>query len=159
KGLFDMGDEPDEDAAASGFPDLKEWDERTRLAGEREVLGFYLSSHPLAEHERTLAAYCSHSTTDLANLPHRSEVVLGGMLSSIKHSQTKNPRPGGSSKYAMFDLEDLSGAVRCILWPEEFSQFGHLVEPDAVLVARGAIDRRPGTDEANLIVNELIPLD
>ena len=57
----------------------------------------------------------------------------------------------------MFDLEDLQGAVRCILWPEQYAQFGHLVEADATLVVRGAVDRRPGSEESNLIVNELIP--
>ena len=59
----------------------------------------------------------------------------------------------------MFDLEDMDGIVRCILWPEEFASYGHLVQADAILVVRGAVDRRPGSEEANLIVNELIPLD
>jgi DNA polymerase-3 subunit alpha len=58
----------------------------------------------------------------------------------------------------MFDLEDMNGSVRCILWPEQFAQFGHLVESDATLVVRGTVDRRPGSDESNVIVNELIPL-
>jgi DNA polymerase-3 subunit alpha len=162
KGLFDSLDEPPEQTArtaAAAMPDLREWDERERLTAEKEVLGFYLSSHPLAEHEKTLATYCSHSTTDLGQLPHRTEVVVGGMLSSIKISQSKNPRPGASGKYAMFDLEDIAGSLRCILWSEGFEQFGHLVRADATLVIRGVVDRRPGTEETNLIVNELIPLD
>jgi DNA polymerase III subunit alpha len=159
KGLFDMLDDAAEKIAPAAPPDVPEWDDRKRLAAEREVLGFYLSSHPLAEHETTLATYCSHSTTDLAALPARAEVMLGGMISSIKYSQTKNPRAGSTNtKYAMFDLEDMAGSVRCILWPEQFAEYGELVRNDATLVVRGAVDRRPGTDEANLIVNELIPL-
>ncbi len=59
----------------------------------------------------------------------------------------------------MFDLEDMTSIVRCIVWPEEFAKFGSLVESDAILVLRGAIDRRPGSEETNLVVNELIPLD
>ena len=55
-----------------------------------------------------------------AALAHRSEVLLGGMLSAIKFSNTKNPVPGSPSRYAMFDLEDLSGTIRCIVWPEQF---------------------------------------
>ena len=107
-----------------------------------------------------LATHCSHTTTGLAGVPQRTEVTLGGMLSSIKFSQTKNPRQGSTNtKYAMFDLEDMDGIVRCIVWPEEFAQFGQLVQADAILAVRGAVDRRPGSDEANLIVNELIPLD
>ncbi len=160
KGLFDALDDADDLAAGSNaaLPDIEEWPEREKLSLEKEVLGFYLSSHPLSEHEQSLATYCSHSIPDLAGLTHRTEVVLGGMLASIKHSQTKQPRAGSTNtKYAMFDLEDMRGAVRCILWPEQFAQFGHLVEQDAVLLVRGAIDRRPGSEDANIIVNELIP--
>jgi DNA polymerase-3 subunit alpha len=58
----------------------------------------------------------------------------------------------------MFDLEDVEGAIRCIVWPEQFAEMGHLVTADNILVVRGVIDRRGG-DEANVIVNELIPLD
>jgi DNA polymerase-3 subunit alpha len=160
KGLFDMMEEEAGSPAASvSLPDLPEWEDRERLAAEKEVLGFYLSSHPLAEHEKTLATFCSHTTTELGALPHRSEIIIGGMISSIKFSQTKNPRPGSThTRYAMFDLEDMNGAMRCILWPEEFANHGHLVEADATLVVRGAVDRRPGSEEANVVVNELIPL-
>ncbi len=59
----------------------------------------------------------------------------------------------------MFDLEDTGGIIRCILWPDGFAQYGQLVQPDATLVVRGVIDKRPGSDESNLIVNELIPLE
>ena len=59
----------------------------------------------------------------------------------------------------MWDLEDLDGIVRCILWPEQFAEFGQLVKADAILAMRATIDRRPGAEEINLIVNELIPLD
>ncbi len=160
KGLFDALDEPEELAAGNraSLPDVPEWNDRERLGYEKEVLGFYLSSHPLAEFEQMMATYCSHTTSDLAKLPHRTEVILGGMLGAIKFSQTKQPRAGSSNtKYAMWDLEDMGGMVRCILWPEDFAVHGHLVERDAVLIVRGSIDRRPGSDDVNLIVNELIP--
>ena len=54
---------------------------------------------------------------------------------------------------------DTSGAVRSILWPDQFALHGDLVEADRIVVVRGVIDRRPGSEEVNLIVNELIPLD
>ena len=59
----------------------------------------------------------------------------------------------------MFDLEDMQGIMRCILWPEQFVTYGEMVQPDAILVVIGVINKRPGSEEANLIVNELIPLD
>ncbi|MCL4192013.1 MAG: DNA polymerase III subunit alpha, partial [Thermoguttaceae bacterium] len=159
KGLF--GDDDEEEATAvvaAQLPDVPEWDERDKLAKEKEVLGFYLSSHPLAEHAGTLATYCSHTTVEAAALPHQTEVMLGGMLAAIKIAHTKNPKPGAPSKYAMWDLEDMEGIMRCILWPEPYVEYGHLVQADAVLVALGRIDKRPGSEEANFIVNELIPL-
>jgi DNA polymerase-3 subunit alpha len=156
--LFGDEEEPTQISAVAGLPDVPEWEHRDKLAKEKEVLGFYRSSHPLAEHQATLGAFCSHTTTQAAKLAHRAEVTLGGMISSIKLSHTKNPRPGSPSRYAMFDLEDTEGVIRCILWPEPFQHFGELVQPDAILAVVGVIDKRGG-DEANLIVNELIPLE
>ncbi len=135
------------------LPVIPEWNERERLLLEKEVLGFYLSSHPLEEHERTLNSYCSHATTDVVQLRDRAEVTLGGILSSIKHARTRK-----GDKYANFDLEDLTGTIRCIVWPKQFDEFGEMVQPDSILFVRGTIDRRGG-DEANLVVEELIPLD
>jgi DNA polymerase-3 subunit alpha len=139
---------------------MPEFDERQRLAMEKEVLGFYLTSHPLAEHEQLLRTYSTHMSSQLAKLDARTEVLMGGMLAAVKFSHTKNPRQGSShTKYAMWDLEDLDGIVRCILWPEPFAEFGHLVKADAILALRATVDRRPGSDDVNLIVQELIPLE
>jgi len=159
KSLFGSLEDDEAVPPAAALPNIPEFPDRERLAMEKEVLGFYLSSHPLAEYERTLATYCTHTTTDVAGLPDRAEVMMGGMLSAIKFAHVKNARPDAPTKYANFDLEDLAGAMRCILWPNDFSSCGELVQPDAILVVRGVIDRRGGGDEANLIVNELIPLD
>ncbi|HND51395.1 MAG TPA: DNA polymerase III subunit alpha [Pirellulaceae bacterium] len=144
-------------APAASLPDCGEYEERERLIAEKEVLGFYLSSHPLSEYATTLSEYCSHTVERIPELPDRTEVLIGGMLSAIKITNTKNSKPGAPTRYAMFDLEDMTGAVRCILWPDDFVNFGELVQPDAILVVRGSLDRRGG-DEANLIVNEMIPL-
>jgi DNA polymerase-3 subunit alpha len=59
----------------------------------------------------------------------------------------------------MWDLEDFDGIVRCILWPEQFAEFGALVKADAILAMHATVDRRPASDEVNLIVQELIPLE
>jgi DNA polymerase-3 subunit alpha len=158
RGLFEEADEGSAISATATLPDIAEWPERERLAAEKEVLGFYLSSHPLAEYQSTFDTYCTHNTATAATLSHKTEVLLGGMLSAIKFSHSKNPRPGAPSKYAMFDLEDMSGLIRSIVWPSDFVNIGQHVQPDAVLAVRGTIDKRPGSEEANLIVNELIPL-
>lgn len=158
KGLF--GDEEDDTADQQvDLPNLPPWEEKDQLASEKEVLGFYLTSHPLAEYEQVLRTYCTRSES-LGNFNHRDEVVLGGMLAAIKFSHTKNPRPGSThTKYAMWDLEDLDGIVRCIMWPEQFAEFGTMVEPDSIVAIVGKVDRRPGSEETNVIVDKLLTLD
>jgi DNA polymerase III subunit alpha len=160
KGLFgDDDDEADASAATSSLPNLPPWTEKEQLTQEKEVLGYYLSSHPLAEFESTLKTFCTHSSKSLASLNHRDDVLLGGMLAAIKFSHTKNPRPGSvHTKYAMWDLEDMDGITRCIMWPEQFAEHGTQVVADSILAVRGKVDRRPGAEETNLIVDELIPL-
>ncbi len=158
-GLFDDLDEDDPADAAASLPDVPEWDQREMLANEKEVLGFYLTSHPLAEHRELLDQFCSHTTSQAAALGHRTEVILGGMIGALKLRHTKNPKPGKPSKYAAFDLEDHDGLLRCIVWPEPYAQFAELIRPDAILIVRGAVDRRPGSEEANLIVSELVTLE
>jgi DNA polymerase III subunit alpha len=151
--------EPEDAKPEVQLPNVPDLPKRERLMMEREVLGYFRSSHPLAEFEDKLSQFCTHTTSQIANLPDRAEVILGGMLSAIKFAHVKKLRPGATAtKYANFDLEDRDGAIRCIIWPDEFTTLGDLVQPDAVLAVRGTIDRRGG-DEANLIVNELIPLD
>ena len=159
KSLFGDIEEEDPEEAAVSLPDMPEWEEREKLLAEKEVLGFYLTSHPLKEHEAALMPHCTHDTSGIAALGDRAEVTMGGMVSSIKLANTRNPRPGQPSKYANFDLEDMEGNIRCIMWPEQFAQFGEQLQAEAIVVLRGVLDRRGGGDEANLIVNELIPLD
>ncbi|MEM0924861.1 MAG: OB-fold nucleic acid binding domain-containing protein, partial [Planctomycetota bacterium] len=156
------GFEEEEDQAegvAANLPDMEEWPERERLGCEKEVLGFYIDSHPLAEFENRLATFRTHTTAGLGDLADRAELVLGGMISSIKIAHVKNPKPGQPGKYANFDLEDMQGGIRCIMWPRQFAEHGEKIQPDAVVLARGKLDRRGGGDEANLTIDELIPLE
>ncbi|MEP5991277.1 DNA polymerase III subunit alpha, partial [Rhodopirellula bahusiensis] len=162
--FFDAFDEDDDasddgDSAAVPLPDIEEWPDREKLLAEKEVLGFYLDSHPLAEFENKLATFRTHTTESMADCKDRDEVIVGGMISSIKIAHTKNPKPGAPSKYANFDLEDMAGSVRCICWPKGFAVCGERIQPDAVVLAKAKVDRRGGGDEINLIIDELTPLD
>jgi len=161
KSLFDDIDDSNAATAlpAIVLPNIPELDDKVKLAAEKEVLGYYLTAHPLSEFEVALKSFCSHVTTQLKTCKDREEVMVGGMIGSIKLAMTKHPKPGQPNKYANFDLEDVDGSVRCILWPDGYATNGHMVLPDAVVLLRGAVDRRGGGDEANLIVNEVIPID
>ena len=158
KSLFgDLADEPSESNQA--LPDIPEMDSRHLLAGEKEVLGFYWSSHPLAQYQAALSRFCTHSTAGIGDAKDREAVAMGGIISAIKFSHVKRSRDASApTKYAMFDLEDVDGAIRCIQWPSEFAEQGNYIQADAIVVIQGTIDRRGG-DEANLIVKRVIPLE
>ncbi|XZE55122.1 DNA polymerase III subunit alpha [Planctomycetaceae bacterium SH139] len=155
----DLEEEEDDQPTVVALPDIPEWDDKEKLLAEKEVLGFYLESHPLAEFEARLATFRTHTTDQLVKVKDRSEVIVGGMIGSIKMAHTKNGKPGAPTKYANFDLEDMEGAVRCILWPSGFAEIGEAIQPDAVLLARATVDKRGGSDEVNLMINDLTPLD
>ena len=154
--LFDDFEEVIEDTKIV-LPDIPELPEKELLSMEKEVLGYYLTAHPLSAFEKSLKAFCSHTSSTIKLCKNRDEVLMGGMISSIKIAHTKNPKPGQSSKYANFDLEDMDGFVRSICWPDGMEKFGDMIQPDAVVLVRGKVDKR-GEDEVNFIVDEMIPI-
>jgi DNA polymerase-3 subunit alpha len=139
------------------LPNIPEFHEKERLAKEKEVLGYYLSSHPLAEFESTLRSCCTCNSISAKSLAHRTEVWMGGVVSSIKLAHTRNPKPDTPTKYANFDLEDLEGITRAIAWPNTYERCAPFIVPDAIVLARGRIDKR-GEEEINFIVDEVIPI-
>ena len=162
KNLFDAFDEPAQAAAApvpSGLPDVPPLSDLEMRSNEKEVLGYYVHSHPLAEFSGILGAVCTHGTGGLGAAKAKSDVVIGGLVAALKLSNVKQPRPGSThTRYGMFDLEDMDGLVRTICWPEDYARLGEFIQPDAVVVVSGTIDRRAGSEETNLIVNELVPI-
>jgi len=139
------------------LPNIPEYPEKEKLAKEKEVLGYYLSSHPLAEYESTLKACCTSHSIGAKSLAHRTEVWMGGVVSSIKIAHTRNPKPDSPTKYANFDLEDLEGITRSIAWPNTYERYAPWIVADAIVLARGRIDKR-GEEEINFIVDEVIPI-
>jgi DNA polymerase-3 subunit alpha len=161
KSLF--GDEeekptkPGEAPATFVLPEVPELTHSQILAFEKEVIGFYLTSHPLSEHSTKLAAYASHTNKALVALEDRAEVMVGGMIGAIKKAQTKKPSKNGHQKYVNFDLEDVTGIMRCIMWPEDFARQGELVKSEEIVFVRGRIDKK--NREPNLVVSEIITLE
>jgi len=123
------------------------------------VLGYYVHSHPLAEYKDVLSAVCTHGTGDLGDAKPKSDVIIGGLVGALKLSNVKQARPGSThTRYGMFDLEDMDGLVRTICWPEDYARLGEFLQPDAVVVVSGSVDRRAGSEETNLIVNDVVPI-
>jgi DNA polymerase-3 subunit alpha len=154
--LFEDSTE-ESDSTLENLPSIPEFPEKERLAKEKEVLGYYLSSHPLAEFDATLKTCCTTNSIAAKSLAHRTEVWMGGVVSSIKLAHTRNPKPDSPTKYANFDLEDLDGITRSIAWPNTYERYATWIIPDAIVLARGRIDKR-GEEEINFIVDEVMPI-
>jgi len=161
KSLF--GEDPAASGGAGGsssdaaLPPAEDWTQAQRLAAEKEVFGFYLTSHPLTQLGDRLERLVTHLNRDLGDLEDGAEVLIGGMISSIKKATTKKPSRNGHTRYANFDFEDATGIVRCIIWPEDYARAEDKVVPEAICILRGRVDRRGR--EPNVIVNQLLTMD
>jgi DNA polymerase-3 subunit alpha len=149
--LFDLGTVAGAKApvAEAGAAAAEEWPEHMLLANEKEVLGFYLSGHPLARYRKELKSYVSHS---LGQLPASGIVRAAGMIVNTKKTVTKTGKA-----MARFKLEDLEGEIECIVFPKTYTPeiAGFLVAHEMVVV-KGKLEAR--NDEKELFVEELVPL-
>ncbi|MGI8336814.1 DNA polymerase III subunit alpha [Actinomadura scrupuli] len=137
-GAIDEGGSADE-AFTVEIP-AGEWDKTTLLAFEREMLGLYVSDHPLLGVEHILAKEtdCSISAlTAEGDRPDGQIVAIGGLLSGLQRKVTKQ-----GNSWAMFSLEDLGGSIEVMAFPSAYQLCSTLLAEDAVLVVRGRIDKR-----------------
>jgi DNA polymerase-3 subunit alpha len=154
KNLFGDSDFAEGEQDLAGLPDAPEWPQSVQLTMEKEVLGFYFSSHPLAEFSTVISRHATHDVATTAGLDEGTEVLLGGMITSIKTSQTKKPSRNGLSRFANFNFEDLRGNIRCIIWPEDFNRLGEKMVPEECLFVQGKVDRRGR--EPSIVVHNVL---
>jgi DNA polymerase-3 subunit alpha len=118
---------------------LDEWDKSTLLAFEREMLGLYVSDHPLSGVEHVLAAASDHPVPALHGdtVGDGSMVTVGGILTGVTRKMTKNGAP-----WATAMLEDLDGGVEVLFFPNTYASVAHLVIEDAIVLVKGRVDKR-----------------
>jgi DNA polymerase-3 subunit alpha len=141
---------------ALNLPDVPELPDAERLAEEKKVLGFYMSSHPLTRHAALLQALASHRVADLAGIAEKTEVILGGIIAGVQVRNVQRSR-SGLTRMAKFAFEDLTGSIPAMLWPEEFAKSEDLIKDDVIGFVRGTLDRR--REPAELVVSRVIPLE
>jgi DNA polymerase III subunit alpha len=133
-----------------------QWSEAEMLAFEKATLGFYVTRHPLAAHEKTLLKYATARTGDLRRYDDGAEVVLGGLISKIRTLLTKTgPRAG--SKMGIVTLEDLWGQVEAIVFSKDLEKYQAELAPEALVFFKGRVDRK--REEPSLRVMEVIPME
>jgi len=140
-GQFDLfGEMTQEEKGTSfraGIPDT-EWDTKLRLAFEREMLGLYVSGHPLAGVEHVLAAQSDASIPDILDgtIPDRQVITVGGILTGLQRRLTKKGEPWASAT-----LEDLAGGVEVAFFPKVYADVALSLAEDAVVVVKGRVAR------------------
>ena len=141
------GDEVDNREHDFEIPD-DEWAQKIKLAFEKEMLGLYVSDHPLLSVGASLAAATTTTIAQLEELTDRSSVTVGGIVGGITRRWTKNGDP-----MLFFQLEDLEGSVEVIVFPKTVHEFGPVVVEDAVVVVSGHLDHRG--DDVKVVAREL----
>jgi DNA polymerase-3 subunit alpha len=161
RSLFDMLGSGPEQHRDDDLPAVEPWPESEMLSAEKELIGFYISGHPLAEHEWTLRTFALQRIgalgdvlADSAGDEQKARVRVGGLIEQYKKVFTKkdDPRP-----YGRFRLEGLEGSVNCVVWPDDFSRFEALLEDRAAVMVAGAL-AKDFRDELELQVAEIYPL-
>lgn len=139
------------------LPEVPVFSETDKLKAEKEVLDFYFSSHPLAQHDAELQRYSTHRTADVRTVQSGQEVTIGGMLTQIRYRDTKTAR-NGNTRYLRCKVEDLTGSVECVMWPDDFLRHKDLVGEDKICFVKGTIDERSPRDEPTLILTRILDL-
>jgi DNA polymerase-3 subunit alpha len=117
--------------------DGDEFDRRTLLRLEKEMLGQFVTDHPLLSVKERLGAQTDMEVADVVNLGDGDLVTVGGIVASVARRYTRKGEP-----YALFRLEDLAGGVSVVAFPGVFEQVPNLVETDAIVLVKGRVDLR-----------------
>jgi DNA polymerase-3 subunit alpha len=122
-----------------------EWDKKVRLAFEKEMLGLYVSDHPLLGVEKVMTTMTDTTIPELWEKDDRSQATIGGVVGALSRRYTRGGEP-----MLYFTLEGLTGAVEAVAFPKVVAEYGPMLQPDAVLVLKGRVDHRG--DEVKFIV-------
>ncbi len=144
-----------ETAASAPLPaqaNVPEWPLAERLAAEKELLGFYVTGHPLEPYRSLLRQYSLTDTAGLAGLTHRSMTRLGGLISAVQNGFSKKT----GKPYAMVTLEDMEGSVQVLCFGEFCEGNRALLVPGEAVLVVGEVSQ--GEDRPKLFPTEMYPL-
>jgi DNA polymerase-3 subunit alpha len=130
---------------------LPEWPQSELLANEKELLGFYVTGHPLTPLAPLLQKYSLHSTNQLAGVANRSLTRIGGMIAAVTHGVSKK----SGKPYSMVTLEDLDGSVQLLVM-NDYEKFRPLLEPNQAILVVGEVST--GEDRPKIFPQEIMPL-
>ena len=164
EGQFSIFDTIDENVSKDNLPDLKEFPKNILLTMEKEMVGIYISGHPLEPYKSELEKVSTTTTFDLLNindeigkelngLKDGSTIVLGGIIVEKKNKITKN-----NNMMAFITLEDLYGVIECIVFPTTFERYNKYLKEDNIIVIQGKISISE-VEEPKIIVEKISELN
>jgi DNA polymerase III subunit alpha len=154
-GLFGAGAGAEE-ATAGSYPDVLELPMQDLLSAEKEALGYYVTSHPLAKYEALLRAHANVTSATIRDAQEKQKVVLGGLVTGFRTSVIKQG-PNEGKKMAFFRLEDFAGSASCVMFSRAFAEHAARLANDRVVLVEGDVDT--SRDEPTLRVNRVITAD
>jgi DNA polymerase III subunit alpha len=133
------------------YAQVEEWSAQQLLAFEKEALGFYITGHPLDKYEEIINELTSGSIVDLREKSSNGEVKVGGVVTALRLRNTKK-----GERYASFQLEDRSGFIEVLVWPDVYRRCMETLVLDDPIVVRGRLEM--GEERAQIIANEVTPI-
>jgi len=132
---------------------LTEWPQHELLAHEKELLGFYVTGHPLTPFAPILEKYTLANTAKLAELPNRSLTRIGGLIAAVQNGVSKK----SGKPYSMVTLEDLEGSVQVLCMNENYEKYRELLKPNRAILVVGEVNT--GDERPKIFPQEIMPLE
>lgn len=134
-------------------PQIKEWPETQILTFEKEMLGFYVTGHPLTKYQHQLKQFSTCPISALSRRKDDEPVSIAGMIIKIKHTVTR----AKSEKMAILKIEDLEAVVEAIVFPSAFREVSNYIRPNNIVIVKGRLNLKEDTPK--IMVNSMFLLE
>ena len=156
-GLFGVFQQDAEHPQESRLPETPDWDEHTRLSNEKEILGFFITGHPLERYREKLEDLRALSTAELAAMKSSTgkdeSLTTAGIITNLRVLKSKR-----GDFYAQAGLEDLSGSIEMLVFPDAFKKLHDKVKMEVPVLVRGGVRIEEGANP-KLTANDIISLE
>jgi DNA polymerase-3 subunit alpha len=149
--LFDQGAEKTVPGAGilTDLPDIRPWHDNEKLTGEKEVLGLYISGHPLAKYEHEITTFACTPISELGARRNGGDYSIVGIVANLKVRMSKNGR-----RFAVGVVEDMEGSLEAIFFPDTFAKYEAMLTAETPLMVKGTVEFEEETPK-KIIVNEI----
>lgn len=142
-----------------GLPDVEEFKNSELLKMEKELLGFYITSHPLTDHQSALERYTTSSTKEAPLCNEGTIVTIGGMISKVKKIVVKNGKSAGQ-QMAIITIEDLDGQIDGTIFSDKYAEimakFPEAIAAESIVFVKAKVDKK--REIPGLLVDDVIPM-